>query len=345
MKKELDIISKRYGEGIVTSLADTPDEIEVISSGVSSLDLALKIVDARTGQIMARTNGAPVLGGYPRGRVTELSGPDSGGKTTLSLAHSAEVLKIGGNVVFIDVENKIQPNYAKAVLTNSGAELDNISIISPPHAEAVWETVRELVGVVDLIVIDSIAEMMTMARRDTDVGENQPGMLARIVKDGLYKSKIGTSKTILLVINQVRENIGSYGSYERTPGGRALKHKASVRIRISRFGQPFKEPGGREAGIQVRAKVKKNQIGIPEAETDFKLYWGLGIDSVGELVNTAKGIGLIQRAGGWYWLDYPNSLGVDEDNKSRESDIIESIRKDKGARAELEQAISDFIGG
>lgn len=316
MKEKLSKITKQFGGEMVLNLGDMPSEVEVISTGVPGLDRALQIVDARTGETLARTHGQPVLGGYPRGRVVELFGPEGGGKTTLGLTHLAEVIKLGGDAVFIDVENKLQYNYAKALLEEAGANPRNLTIITPPHAEAAWESVLSLVGEADSVVLDSVAEMMTQARMDTPVGDQQPGMLARVVKDGLYKSKIGTSKTILLVVNQIRDEIGGYGWSERVPGGHSLLHKCIARIRVSRIGGAIKE-GGKEVGITVRAKVHKNQVGIPNAEVKFKLYWGIGIDNIAELCNIGQDMGLIKKTSknsSWLYLDFENPMGSDEDN-------------------------------
>lgn len=344
MKEKLSKIAKQFGGEMVINLGDMPSEVEVISSGVSGLDRALQIIDARTGETLARTNGKPVLGGYPRGRVVELFGPESGGKTTLGLTHLAEVLKMGGDGVFIDVESKLQYNYAKALLEESGADPRKLTIISPPHAEAAWESVLGLVGEVDSIVLDSIAEMMTQARMDTPVGEQQPGMLARVVKDGLYKSKIGTSKTILLVINQIRDEIGGYGWSERVPGGHSLLHKCIGRIRISRVGGAIKE-SGKEVGITVRAKVHKNQVGVPNGEAKFKLYWGIGVDHVAELINVAAKFDLIKKTGnGWYWLAYENALGCNEDNKMRDGDIKKGLEQNPEALQELKDRVAEKTG-
>jgi recombination protein RecA len=343
LDKDLQQIARQFGDEMILDLKNTPVQVEVISSGVPSIDRALQIVDARTMKTLAVTDGHPVLGGYARGRVTELFGPESGGKTTLALTHAAEVIKLGGTAVLMDVENKAQPNYIRAVMEEAGADADSLHVLVPPHAEAAWESVRKLVGVADCIIIDSIAEMMTRARMDAEVGDQQPGMLARIVKDGLYKSKIGTSKTILLVLNQVRDTIGGYGSYEHVPGGHALKHKASSRIRVSRVGKAIQRDG-REVGINVRVRVEKNQIGIPNGIAMFKMYWGLGVDAMDDLINVGKALDLVMANGGWYYLAFENSMGSSEEYKLQRSEFYETVRGDKAVMEELRAAIASETG-
>jgi recombination protein RecA len=241
----------------------------------------------------------------------------------MAMAHLAEVSKLGGTGLYIDVEQKASPHYFKSIFREQGADPSCIEIINPPHAEAVWETVQALAPEVDSIVIDSLAEMMTRARLDADVGEQQPGMLARIVQDGLKKSQIWSTDCVLLLINQVRERIGGYSNWnERTSGGRYRLHKAVMRIRVSRT-KSFSE-SGKEIGVGVRAKIHKNQLGAPYGECLFRLYWGSGVDRHGDMIEVADELGLLAKSGSWYYLVYDNKY-MGEENKRQGRDAVRVV--------------------
>lgn len=306
-KDRLAKITGRYGLEMHANLAEEPEEVEVIPSGILSFDAAMCIP-------LARCNGKLVIGGYPRGRLAEIFGPEGGGKTTMAMAHMVEVAKMHGTGIYIDVEQKGNPYYFKQIFEYQGADASHIEIIKPPHAEAVWEVVREMAPVVDSIVIDSLADMITKARLDADVGEQQPGMLARITQDGLKKSKLWETDCVLLLINQVREKIGGYSKWpETTPGGHHRLHKSVLRARISRT-TAFKKDG-KDIGIGVRAKVHKNQLGKPDEEALFRLYWGKGVDRQGDMIEAARVLGLLQQSGSWYYLPYENAAGITEEDK------------------------------
>lgn len=307
IQSKLKEITSRYGTEMHANLAEEPEEVEVIPSGILSLDVAMCIP-------MPRVNGEPVLGGYARGRVAELFGPESGGKTTMAMAHLTEVARLGGTGVYIDVEQKGSPYYFKRIFEEQGVDPSRVEIIKPPHAEAVWDVIKEMGPEVDSIVVDSLADMITQSRLDADIGEQQPGMLARVTQDGLKKSRIWSTDCVLLLINQVREKIGGYSNWnETTPGGHSRLHKAVLRIRISRT-KAFKV-GGEEVGIGVKASIHKNQLGKPGEVAVFKLYWGKGVDKRSDTLGVARTLGLIVQAGSWYYLPYENAAGITEENK------------------------------
>lgn len=336
VEERLEKIAARYGAEMHANLAEEPEEVEVIPSGILSLDAAMCIP-------LARCNGKPVLGGYARGRLTELFGPEGGGKTTMAMAHLAEVARIEGTGVYIDVEQKGNPYYFKRIFEEQNADPGCVEVIKPPHAEAVWETVKELAPEVDTIIIDSLADMITKARLDADVGEQQPGMLARVTQDGLKKSKIWETDCILLLINQVREKIGGYSNWnETTPGGHSRLHKAVMRARISRS-MSFKE-NGEEVGIGVSAKIHKNQLGKPGEQALFRLYWGRGVDKHGDMIEAAMSVGIIRRGGSYYYLLYDNPAGITEENKANGKEALRAAFDEHPEMyAQLEDKIAQLV--
>lgn len=317
IESRLQEIADRYGSDLHANLAEIPEEVNVIPSGSLSLDAAMGIP-------MARCNGSPVVGGYARGRLTEMYGAEAGGKTTLALAHLAEVSKLGGTGLYIDVEQKGNAGYFKSIFKEQGADPSHVQIINPPHAEAVWEIIKTMGSEVDSIVVDSLADMITKSRLDADIGEQQPGMLARVTQDGLKKSKIWETDCVLLLINQVREKISGYTRYNQTtPGGHSRKHKAVMRIKIRSTGA-YKE-NGKEVGIGVEAYIRKNQLGPPKGRAVFRLYWGSGVDKRRDMVDAAITLGLIQRGGAYYYLPYENPAGITEENKVQGKDALREV--------------------
>jgi recombination protein RecA len=333
-EKELKGLAKRYGDDLYVSLAEAPSEVEVISSGVLSIDAALQIPKARTA-------GVPVLGGYARGHMTEMFGPEGGGKSTLAIAHLAQVVRQGGRGIYIDVERKASAVYFRSIFREQDADPSGVEIVRPPHAEAVWETVKAMGPEVDCIVIDSLADMMTKARLDSDVGEIQPGMLARVTQDGLRKSAVWDTDCILLMINQVREKIGGFSRWpETTPGGRSRLHRAITRIRIQRAHAPPLKEHGKLVGIAVKAQVKKNQLGAPFAEALFRLYWGKGVDRRGDMIETAMNLGVIVRAGSHYYLPFDNPVMTEESKIAGKK----SIRPAMDANPEVYDMLEAYLG-
>jgi recombination protein RecA len=337
VKSKLQEIANRYGEEMHANLAEEPEEVEVIPSGVLSLDSAMSIP-------LATCNGKPVLGGYARGRLTEMYGAEAGGKTSLALAHLAEVSRIGGTGIYIDVENKASAYYFKRIFEEQEADPSNIEIVRPPHAEAVWEIVKNVGSEVDSIVIDSLADMITKARLDADIGEQQPGMLARVTQDGLKKSKIWETDCVLLLINQIREKIGGYSHYNQTtPGGHSRKHKAVMRIKIRRTGT--EKEGSKEVGITVEAYIRKNQLGAPHGRAGFRLYWGRGVDKRGDLIGTALDVGLLIHTGnGYYYLPYDNAANMTEENKLyKRENVRPTFDKHPEMYDQLEEKLAQLV--
>jgi recombination protein RecA len=308
LRELVEKVNSQFGDGMMTSLAEKPSDVAVVPTGIMALDAALQIP-------RATFMGEPVIGGYPKRRVSAVWGPEGGGKTTMMMAHLATLAKAGGTGVYIDVEQKGDIHYFKQIFKSLDAPTEPIGYTTPRNAEEALTTVRRALNKVDSVVLDSIATLIPRSRKDTDIGEMQPGMLARIVKDWLLKSNIGLSDTAVVVVNQVREQIGGYSSYsERTPGGHALDHQAAVSIRVARINANLKRDG-KDAGIDVKAKVRKNQVGKPNEEALFKIWWGEGPDFQTDTLETAMKLGLLQRAGAYYYLVYENPAGIDEDNK------------------------------
>lgn len=285
-KKALDAaiahIEKTYGKGAVMKLGKAPDyNVDVIPTGSMTLDMALGI------------------GGVPRGRIVEIYGPESSGKTTVALHVVAQAQKMGGEVAFIDVEHALDPVYAKAL----GVDIDNLLVSQPDSGEQALEIAEALVrsGAIDCIVLDSVAAMVTKAEIEGDMGDTHVGLLARLMSQAMRKltSVISKSNCVAIFINQVREKIGiSYGNPETTPGGRALKFYSSVRIEV-RKGEAIKN-GAETIGAKTKCKVVKNKVAPPFKECEFDLMFGTGIDRVGEVCDLAVDLDIIKKSGAWF---------------------------------------------
>ncbi|MBR6100939.1 MAG: recombinase RecA [Ruminococcus sp.] len=320
----INYIEKQFGEGAIMKLGDTKAlDIECIPSGSMTLDMALGV------------------GGIPKGRIIEIYGPESSGKTTVALHCIAEAQKAGGEVAFIDVEHALDPVYAKQL----GVDTDNMLVSQPDSGEQALEIAEALArsGAIDCIVIDSVAAMVTKAEIDGEMGDTHVGQLARLMSQAMRKltSVISKSNCAAIFINQVREKIGvMYGNPETTPGGRALKFYASVRIEVRR-GEKIMQ-GNEVIGNRTKCKVVKNKVAPPFKECEFDIMYGTGISRVGEVLDMATDLGIVKKGGAWYSYN-DAKLGQGRDN-SKEfllnnpeiMDEIEAKIKENKAAAEAE---------
>jgi recombination protein RecA len=287
MKKELleaiATIKKQHGQTSIMPLGSTDTlKVDVIPSGSLAVDIALGV------------------GGFPRGRVIEIYGPESGGKTTLTLHLIAEAQKLGGQAAFVDAEHALDPKYARAI----GVDVDNLLVSQPDNGEQALEIAETLIksGAVDIVVIDSVAALVPRAELEGQMGDPQMGLQARLMSQALRKLTAITqkSKTCLVFINQIREKIGvMFGNPETTTGGRALKFYASVRIDIRRSGKP-NEIAGVKTSNTTKIKVVKNKMAAPFREAEIELIYGEGISKEADLVTYGVEKGLIEKSGTWH---------------------------------------------
>ena len=282
LETALGQIEKQFGKGAVMRLGQNQHmNVDHISTGSLSLDIALGI------------------GGLPRGRIVEIYGPESSGKTTLSLHCIAEGQKNGGNVAFIDVEHALDPTYAQAL----GVDVDSLLVSQPDTGEDALEIAEALIrsGAIDVIVIDSVAALVPKAEIEGEMGDSHVGLHARLMSQALRKlaGAINKSNCVAIFINQLREKVGVvYGNPEVTTGGRALKFYSSVRIDVRRV-ETLKQ-GGEMIGNRTRAKVVKNKIAPPFKEAEFDIMYGQGISRIGELIDLSVKAEVIQKAGAWF---------------------------------------------
>ncbi len=309
-------IEKAYGKGAVMKLGSAPDyNVEVISTGSMTLDMALGI------------------GGVPRGRIVEIYGPESSGKTTVALHIAAQAQKAGGEVAFIDVEHALDPVYAKSL----GVDIDNLLVSQPDSGEQALEIAEALVrsGAIDCIVLDSVAAMVTKAEIEGDMGDTHVGLLARLMSQAMRKltAVISKSNCVAIFINQIREKIGNpYGNPETTPGGRALKFYSSVRIEVRR-GESIKN-GAEAIGAKTKCKVVKNKVAPPFKECEFDLMFGTGIDRVGEVCDLATDLNIIKKSGAWFSYN-DQKIGQGRENAK------EYLRSNPEIMKEVEEKIKE----
>lgn len=319
-KKALDTaiayIEKQFGKGAIMKLGEAKAmDIEAIPTGSMTLDMALGI------------------GGVPRGRIIEIYGPESSGKTTVALHVIAETQKMGGEVAFIDVEHALDPVYAGQL----GVDIDNMLVSQPDSGEQALEIAEALVrsGAIDCIVLDSVAAMVTKAEIEGDMGDTHVGLLARLMSQAMRKltSVISKSNCVAIFINQVREKIGVvYGNPETTPGGRALKFYSSVRIEV-RKGEPIKN-GAEIIGARTKCKVVKNKVAPPFKECEFDMMFGQGIDRVGEVCDLAVDLDIIKKSGAWFSYN-GQKIGQGRENAK------EYLRSNPDIMKEIEEKVKE----
>jgi recombination protein RecA len=312
-------IERQFGRGAVMRLGDGSARaaIEVVSTGSLSVDVALGV------------------GGLPRGRVVEVYGPESGGKTTLSLHVIAEAQRAGGVAAFVDAEHALDPSYAHAL----GVDTDALLVSQPDTGEQALEIVELLVrsGAVDVVVVDSVAALVPRAEIEGEMGDSHVGLQARLMSQALRKltGVLSKGRTTAIFINQIREKIGvMYGNPETTPGGRALKFYASVRLEVRRKGDL--KVNGEKVGNRTRVKVTKNKVAPPFREAEVDIVFGRGIDAMGDLVQVASDLGVVEKSGSWF------SYGETRLGQGKER-AAEFIAADEGLKAEIKAKVLDAL--
>ena len=321
LKLTLDKLDKAYGKGTVMKMSDAPVvDVEVIPSGSLGLDIALGV------------------GGYPRGRVIEIYGPESSGKTTLTLHAIAETQKAGGIAAFIDAEHAFDRFYAQ----NLGVDIDNLIISQPDNGEQALEIADNLVrsGAIDMVVIDSVAALTPKSEIEGEMGDSKMGLHARLMSQALRKLTGSISKTncTMVFINQLREKIGvMFGNPETTTGGNALKFYASVRLDIRRSTQ-IKDSDGTVRGNKTRVKVVKNKVAPPFKLAEFDIMYGEGVSKVGEILDLSVDFDIVKKSGSWFSYD-ETKLGQGRDA------VKQMIKDNPDLMDELEDKIKAAIKG
>ena len=308
----LSQIERQFGKGSIMRLGDSVKlDVASIPTGIISLDSALGI------------------GGVPRGRVVEIFGPESSGKTTLTLSIIAEVQHHGGIAAFIDAEHAFDPTYAKTV----GVKLDDLLVSQPDTGEQALEIAETLIrsNAVDVVIVDSVAALVPKAEIEGNMGDAQIGLQARLMSQALRKltAAISKSKVCVIFINQIREKIGvMFGSPETTPGGRALKFYSSVRIDLRRIGAIVQ--AGQNIGSKVRAKIVKNKVVFFLKETEYEIYYNEGISKISNLIDVASDLNVIVKSGSWFsFKDKKLGQGKDQVKKAMQDDkkLYQEVRK------------------
>ena len=312
-------IEKQFGKNTVMRLGDnTVQAVEAVSTGSLTLDIALGI------------------GGLPKGRIVEIYGPESSGKTTLTLHVVAEMQKLGGTCAFVDAEHALDTQYAQKL----GVDFNDLLISQPDTGEQALEMVDALVrsGAVDLIVVDSVAALVPRAEIEGDMGDSLPGLQARLMSQALRKltASIGRSNCTVIFINQIRMKIGvMFGSPETTTGGNALKFYASVRLDIRRIGSIKK--GDEIIGNETKVKVVKNKVAPPFKEVFFDIIYGEGISREGEIIDMGVAQGIVEKSGAWY------SYGADRIGQGKDN-VREYLRQNPAIAVEIENLVRDKLG-
>ncbi len=318
-------IEKQYGKGSVMKLGDESANmnVETVPTGSLSLDIALG------------------LGGLPKGRIIEIYGPESSGKTTVALHAVAEVQRVGGIAGFIDAEHALDPAYAKKI----GVDIDNLYISQPDNGEQALEITETMVrsGAVDIVIVDSVAALVPKAEIDGDMGDAHVGLQARLMSQALRKltAVISKSNCIVIFINQLREKVGiMFGNPETTTGGRALKFYSSVRLDVRRI-EALKQ-GGEVVGNRTRIKVVKNKIAPPFKEAEFDIMFGEGISREGDILDLAAEVGIVNKSGAWYAYNgdkigqgRENAKGYLKENKAVCEEIETKVRAHYGMGGEV----------
>ena len=327
-KKALDIamaqIEKNFGKGSVMKLGELSNvNVDVIPSGALSLDIALGV------------------GGFPRGRVIEIYGPESSGKTTVALHAIAEAQKQGGIAAFIDAEHALDPVYAR----NLGVDVDNLIVAQPDTGEQALEITEQLIrsGAVDIVTIDSVAALVPKAEIDGEMGDSHVGLQARLMSQALRKltGVLNKSKTVAIFINQLREKVGiMFGNPETTPGGRALKFYSSVRLDVRKI-ETLKQ-NGEVIGNRTRVKIVKNKVAPPFKEAEFDILFGKGISTEGDLVDLASNAGIIQKSGAWFSYE-GNKIGQGRENAKQFLLDNPEIREEVDRRVREHYGIVDGV--
>ena len=319
LESALAQIEKRFGKGSVMTLSsEAIKSVEAIPSGSLTLDLA-------TG-----------IGGIPRGRVTEVYGPESSGKTTLTLHLIAETQKMGGKAVFIDAEHAFDPKYAKAI----GVNIEDLIISQPDYGEQALEIAETLIrsGAVDVVIIDSVAALVPKAELEGDIEDSNVGLHARLMSKAMrvLKGAVNKSNTALVLINQIREKVGvMFGNPETTTGGRAIKFFADMRLEVRK--KDIKD-SGEKVGSRVKVKVVKNKLAPPFKEAEFDVIYGEGISKEGEILDLGEELGIIKKSGSWY------SYGDQKIGQGREK-AREFLKQNPEIKGEIEQKIREAIKG
>ena len=326
LESVFSVIEKEYGTGSIMKLGDANSvDVEVIPTGSLTLDMALGV------------------GGLPRGRVIEIYGPESSGKTTVTLHMVAEVQKRGGIAGFIDAEHALDPAYARRI----GVDIDNLYISQPDNGEQALEITEMMVrsGAVDIIVVDSVAALVPKAEIDGDMGDSHVGLQARLMSQALRKltAIISKSNCIVIFINQLREKVGvMFGSPETTTGGRALKFYSSIRMDIRRI-EAIKQ-GGEIVGNRTRVKVVKNKVAPPFKEAEFDIMFGKGISREGDILDLAANTGIVNKSGAWFSCN-GDKIGQGRENAkiylTEHPELMESLDKQIRAHYNFDGSASE----